>query len=56
MGAETVWNVKVRKSYTETIQVSAVTSDDAYESARREPGVVMVESVTLKVRGASDDD
>ncbi|HEY6022267.1 MAG TPA: hypothetical protein VIY48_21135 [Candidatus Paceibacterota bacterium] len=45
MSAETVWNVKVRKSYTETIQVHAVTEDEAYEAARREDGVVMVESI-----------
>ena len=62
MGAEIVWNVRVRKSYSETIQVHAVTSDEAYEAARQEPGVVMIENVqrddpneqvpNVKLRGA----
>ncbi len=48
MGANTLWMVKVRKSYTETIEISAVTSDEAHEKARREHGVIMVESVEWK--------
>lgn len=45
MSANTLWNVKVRKSYTETIKVSAVTSDEAIEEARRINGVIFVEDV-----------
>lgn len=45
MSAYTLWNVKVRKSYTETTQVLAITENEAYSIARQMPNVVMVESV-----------
>lgn len=46
MSAFTVWDVVVRKSYTDTIQVLAETENDAYAIAQQEPGVVMIERVT----------
>jgi hypothetical protein len=45
MSADTEWKVKVRKSYTEEITVYAVTQAEAYDKAREEPGVVLVEDV-----------
>lgn len=45
MSAETIWDVRVRKSYSENIQVQAITEADAYEAARKIDGVVMIESV-----------
>lgn len=45
MSADTQWNVKVLKLYTETIKVQAATREEAYENAQQERGVVMVESV-----------
>jgi len=45
VSAYTNWKVKVRKSYTEIVEVSAVTSDEAYEEARNIYGVVLVEEV-----------
>ena len=48
MSANTVYTVEVIKSVKETIEVSAVTEEEAREEAQRLPDVMFVKSVRWK--------
>lgn len=56
MGAATTYNVRVRKSYTEVVQVLAITGAEAYAEARKLPGVMMIEKVALADYWEEEDD
>ena len=45
MSANTLWKVRVRKSYIEDIEVSAITEDEAWEKAEATKDVMFVEEV-----------
>ena len=47
MGVLSIYKVRVRKSYTCEVEVSAESETDAYVVARNIPGVVMIEAVHL---------
>lgn len=45
MSANTLWKVRVRKSYVTEVEVSAVTEEEAAEIARRMEDVMFVEGI-----------
>ena len=45
MSANTLWKVRVRKSYVTEVKVSAVTEEEAVEIARRMEDVMFVEGI-----------
>lgn len=45
MGADTKWYVTIRKSYTEIVEIYAITKEDAHKKANALNDIISVENV-----------